>query len=213
MATNALGLNGIPGGMQDPLQGYDIKVTTCNASGDPNSRLVGAFTSLMFKIVNQTETYLPLNSRIPRMLDGEIIVVWSLEQGMVELNVVTNTFGQPFAAGFEKGRGGIIPRSQRFNILFQANAMIDSTNNNVDMFYVDTGTGGTSGVLGSTGTAGLTAANVSGANALKYAIFSCRVDTFSFGVAAGRHVVANAWQGTGEAIKQWPGTTAQVSNA
>ena len=34
----------------------------------------------------------------------------------------------------------------------------------------------------------------------QYTLKFCRVDTFSFGVTAGRHVVANAWQGTAQHI-------------
>lgn len=201
--TNALGSK------QDPLQGYDIKVTTVASNGSSSGALVGAFTSLMFKIVNQTETYLPLNSRIPRMLDGEVIVVWSLEQGLVEMDVVANTFGADFATGFSGGRGSMIPRSRRFNILFEAQAMIGAKAGGVDndTYWIDGPT-----AAGSQGTGGtLSLANIQGSTALKYGIMSARVDTFSFGVAAGRHVVANAWQGTAEHLKNWTtGTPAKT---
>jgi hypothetical protein len=185
--------NEIPGmdtiGLQDPLQGYDIKVETVPATGN-NPTLVGAFTSLMFKIVNQTETYLPLNSRIPRMLDGEIIVVWSLEQGLVEMNVVANTFGPEFATAFEKGRQFKVPRSKRFNIKFLMNAMLPSTRDE-STFNVGTGVGVENLIKPEDALAGTKG----------YQIRFCRVDTFSFGVAAGRHVVANSWQGTGQHIE------------
>lgn len=182
-------------GLQDPLQGYDIKVSTASASGQGGTnQLVGAFTSLMFKIVNQTETYLPLNSRIPRMLDGEVIVVWSLEQGLVEMSVVANTFGGSFADSFAKGRAYKIPRSSRFDIDFKMNAMIEQS---------ATAVAGASAAVWEVGTAatggpGFIPADRAAANTDGYSIKLCRVDTFSFGVAAGRHVVANAWQGTGQ---------------
>lgn len=188
-------------GLQDPLQGYDIKVKTSVASTQGGkSQLVGAFTSLMFKIVNQTETYLPLNSRIPRMLDGEVIVVWSLEQGLVEMNIVANTFGTDFATAFANGRAYKIPRSSRFDIDFQMNAMIAA----------DNGAATASAAVWEVGTPAdtakpfISAADARGTGtALKgYSIKLCRVDTFSFGVAAGRHVVANAWQGTGQHLVQ-----------
>lgn len=173
----------------DPLQGFDIKVSTSTyAVGAKTAKLVGAFTSLMFKVVNQTETYLPLNSRIPRHLDGEIIVVWSLEQGLVEADVVTNTFGEAFSAEFAKGRGTLIPRSERFDVHFQANlAEIDKAINNEAVFVSNVSS---AGVVG----------NPNNLKDEKYTLKYCRVDTFSFGVTAGRHVVANAWQGTAQHI-------------
>jgi hypothetical protein len=185
-------------GLQDPLQGYDIKVETVNfaagnAVGSTSGPLVGAFTSLMFKIVNQTETYLPLNSRIPRMLDGEVIVVWSLEQGLVEMNVVSNTFGSGFATAFEKGRQFKVPRSQRFNIKFGMNAMLSDT---TDETTFNTA-GGTTSFISAAQAKGNAGVPTNG-----YQITLCRVDTFSFGVAAGRHVVANSWQGTGQHLVQ-----------
>lgn len=158
--------------LRDPLQGYDIKVQTSN------NQLVGAFTSLMFKVVNQTETYLPLNSRIPRMLDGEIIVVWSLEQGLVNTDIVSNTFGPTFAEKFGGPRGTLIPRAQRFNVNFRLNSGDDWTVAGGDEKL---NTGSTASTYGTD---------------LQVDLMVCRVDTYSFGVTAGRHVVANAWQGT-----------------
>lgn len=178
--------------LYDPLQGYDIKVSTSDyqLGAKTSTKLVGAFTSLMFKVVNQTETYLPLNTRIPRHLDGEVIVVWSLEQGLVEIDIVTNTFGSGFATNFAQGRGTLIPRSERFDIHFQANmAAIDQATNNEATFVSTPASDGINVGVD---------ANFAGKS--KYTLKYCRVDTFSFGVTAGRHVVANAWQGTAQHI-------------
>lgn len=182
----------------DPLQGFDIKVTTSTyAIGAEAAKLVGAFTSLMFKVVNQTETYLPLNSRIPRHLDGEIIVVWSLEQGLVEINIVSNTFGTDFATGFFGGRGTLIPRSERFDVHFLANmASVDQAINNEATFVSNVTTEGVTGGAG-------------GREKEQYTLKYCRVDTFSFGVTAGRHIVANAWQGTAQHITNEAAETAR----
>jgi hypothetical protein len=177
--------------LRDPLQGYDIKVdviTGAGASGQNARRLVGAFTSLMFKVVNQTETYLPLNSRIPRMLDGEMIVVWSLEQGLIDLAVLRNTFGKEVSEAFQVGRGALIPRQARFSISFRINSpdsteMVSSTASDVTF-----NAGGLNGGSNADTTKSL------------YRLDFCRVDTMNFGVTAGRHVVANTWQGTAQNI-------------
>lgn len=175
----------------DPVQGFDVEVYSVphralGATVDPstgqqnNSQLQGVFTSLMFKVVNQTETYLPLNSRIPRHLDGEIIFVWAAEQGLVTANFMVNTFGKAFADGLAKGRGNKIPRSDRFALVFRINTAEEfsgqpATFDN-DIFR----------------------AGVQKFFTLEY----CRVDTYSFGVTSGRHVVANSWQGTAEKLRE-----------
>lgn len=181
----------------DPIQGFDVSVFTSPAgvSKDTGAAagttfgtglLVGSFTSLMFKIVSQTETYLVLNERLPRMLDGEVIVVWSLEQGMINPQVITNTFGSSFATQFAQGRGKLIPRSKRFDIHFQVSMAVD------DATAAQGQEGGTEETF-----------RTNGANPVKdqqYILKYCRVDTMSFGVAAGRHIVANSWQGTAQYV-------------
>lgn len=183
-ATDPSGIN-----LRDPLQGFDIKVETFKNPEDNTggSRLMGAFTSLMFKVVNQTETYLPLNSRIPRMLDGELIVVWSLEQGLIDLDVVTNTFGDNVATAFAKGRTALIPRQARFSISFKVNSADESTLTS----------GGASDTVFNVGNAGTTSSALT-----LYRLEFCRVDTMNFGVTAGRHVIANTWQGTAQNLSK-----------
>lgn len=180
----------------DPLQGYDIKVytgggalTSTGTETGSGHLLVGAFTSAMFKVVNQTETYLPLNSRLPKHLDGEIILVYALEQGMISPSVISNTYGGALASALSQGRGFKIPRSQRFNVTFEANLYQDlspSSGNGQDpsVFYNNNFT--------TVGTE---------KDSLRFTLKQCRVDTFSFGMTAGRHIVANSWQGTAESIK------------
>jgi hypothetical protein len=183
-----------PAGIEtaDPLQGYDIKVKTYAATGGNTHPLVGAFTSAMFKIVNQTETYLPLNSRIPRQLDGEIIIVWALEQGLIAPDVMTNTFGTNFGAALNEGRGHKIPRSSRFNISFLVELAADELAASNPAIFDNN----------------FFSAGAFGANDNKpefeFHLLFCRVDTYSFGMTSGRHVVANSWQGTAEGIKVVP---------
>jgi hypothetical protein len=178
----------------DPLQGFDVKVQVISqgtGNTDGTTRLVGAFTSLMFKMVSQTETYLPLNQRIPRMLDGEIIFVWSLEQGLVDLNIIQNTFGAGVATALKSNRTSLIPRQVRFRIVFESNLA------NADSTHIAT--------AGNDTQFNQKASNVTG---VQYALNWCRVDTCTFGVAAGRHVVANTWQGTAQTLAQIGGGTA-----
>lgn len=180
MASNFVAPATGSGELLDPLQGYDIKVSVQSESGGP-AKILGAFTSLMFKIVNQTETYLTLNNRVPRHLDGEIIIVWSMEQGLIDLNVVANTFGPDLAAGLGSIRGGGIPRQTRFQITFATNVADGTAAPEDDVAFRQN-------------PAVLTDNNV-------FVLQYCRVDTMTFGVAAGRHIVANTWQGTAQSVK------------
>lgn len=173
----------------DPLQGYDIKVKTVPLLTG-QEQLVGAFTSAMFKIINQTETYLPLNSRIPRQLDGELIIVWALEQGLLDPDVMTNTFGSAFGAALNFGRGYKIPRSARFNIQFTVELGNDEFSSPQPAIFDNNAFSNLDGGDGD-GTSDFE---------YQFTLEYCRVDTYSFGMTAGRHVVANSWQGTAEAI-------------
>lgn len=172
---------------RDPIQGFDVEVYSVSQNGDvgvgldSDAQLQGTFTSLMFKVVNQTETYLPLNSRLPRHLDGEFIFVWAAEQGLVTSNFMVNSFGKAFADAVNTGRGYKVPRMERFRLIFAINTGEDTqdiSRFNNDNFPAQLG-------------------------GLKYFMLdNCRVDTYSFGVTAGRHVVANSWQGTAEGLKE-----------
>lgn len=163
----------------DPLQGFDVKIKTYRIDKPSEQQLIGAFTNLMFKVVNATEVYIPVGTRFPRHLDGEVTVVWSLEQGAVKLNVIANTFGEKFAQNFKQGRGFRVPRSRRFDISFSAafaKGDLDGAGSKDDAIY----------------------RNDYMSNGEKYRLKYCRVDTYTFGVGPGRHVVANSWQGTAQ---------------
>jgi hypothetical protein len=180
--------------LRDPLQGYDLKVTVVEpadgtASG-AGARLLGSFNTFMWRLVNQTEAYISLNQRIPRMLDGEVLVVWSLDQGLVNMDVVSRTFGKPFADSFgdTDARKTLQPRQKRFNLVCQAN-MADFT----------------------PGEAGFREEG-SGVSLTRIELKMARVDTLTFGVAPGRAVAANSWQGTAEGVDDTPAKATQ-SNA
>lgn len=174
---------------RDPFQGFDIsvKVTPMPGAGGGGG-LEGSFTGFMCRIVNQTEAYLPLNQRIPRMLDGEIIVAWSLEQGMVNDQWVAATYGTNFAQAIKSGRtnGNVIPRQVRFLIEMKTEV----------------------GHIKDLGEASFNSGDGSDAalDWLTIKLHYCRVDTGSFGVVAGRRVAASSWQGTAQSLEATPDT-------
>lgn len=179
----------MPNVLRDPLQGYDLKVTVVepkdgNGSGS-GERLLGKFNTFMWRLVNQTEAYISLNERIPRMLDGEVLVVWSLDQGLINMDVVSNTFGSSFAekfAGETARTGAVQPRQKRFNLICTG-SLVSGTVTGEEGFQL-------------------------GGDLLpdvKIELKMARVDTLTFGVAPGRAVAANSWQGTAEGVDD--GTT------
>lgn len=169
--------------LRDPIQGMDVLVrvllgTSAKKDGTDGGLLVGGFTDLMFKVVNQTEAYIALNTRWPRMLDGEVIVVWTLARGVISLDVIGQTFGTAFANAFAQGRKKKLPRSRRFDISFSTLIADEDFTNDDTTFRNATSIGGFD----------------------KYRIKYCRVDTLTFGVTSGKHVAQNAWTGTGQFI-------------
>lgn len=180
----------------DPFQGYDISVSVVTYD-TKDTKLEGSFTGFMCRIVNQTEAYLPLNQRIPRMLDGEIIVAWSLEQGHVNDDWVRSTYGKNFADAIAKGRteGNVIPRQRRFKV-----QMSTVTKHIDDIGEVSFNNDGNTN-----------ASNTNKINKLTLTLHYCRVDTGSFGVVAGRRVAASSWQGTAQSITSADDTATAVA--
>lgn len=184
MSLNADNLSSLD--LRDPVQGFDCEVTVTPIAGaavDPV--LTGSFTGFMAKIINQTEAYLPLGTRIPRMLDGEILCAWSLEQGLQHPRVLANTYGTAFAQayGSAKSRQTQVPRQRRFNIKMNTTVahMPDDSNEWGEKTF----------------NAGDQTKQF---KLLELTIRFCKVDTGSFGVMAGRRVAASSWQGSGEGI-------------
>ncbi len=173
---------------QDPIQGMDVKVTSV-AAGGSNNRISGAFTSVMFKIVSQTETYLTLDQRVARQLTGEVIFVWAAEQGWLDPGFIANAFGSPAATGIASGRPSRIPRQNRFHLDFLIQDPSVAAN------YPTL-----AGITLNDDQASFNNTNVSGNTRLS--LRNCRTDTLSFGVTAGRHVVATSYQGTAEGLQK-----------
>lgn len=174
-----------------PIQGHDVQVFVTTASG--SQILVGTFTSILCRFVNVTETYLELNQRVPLHLDGEINIVWQMERGQLNMNVLQDTFGFFQGSGtsktFRVDRQHKVPRARRFNIVFTADVSKDD--------FVDTEQAAMNGMIRTLSDADLRGVDMQKA-AQVYHLLNCKVDTFSFGATAGRSVVANQWQGTAE---------------
>lgn len=209
-------LNHVGTYVRDPLQGFDIRVSVSAMSdvqgfgntadsldrNDTDSKtspvLEGSFTGFMCRLVNQTEAYLPLNQRIPRMLDGEIMTVWSLEQGMVQEHLIANVFGGDFARAYAHGRHGnagqneavAIPRSRRVRILLETNVADSLAKSNRTIPEIS------EAVFSREDKAGTNVKDVSFQLALNFS----RVDTASYGVVAGRRVASCSWQGTAQTL-------------
>lgn len=173
-----------PDGIRDPFQGLDISVKVLSSSLEAAPVLQGGFTGFMCRIQCTTEAYLELNERVPRMLDGEFIITWMLEQGFKALNPVSQTFGAAFARAFAKGRVGnnVIPRTRRFTIQMDTatSPLKDVTKLEHETFYSDV--------------------DIAKLKAFKLTLGMCRVDNGSFGVTAGKRVASSSWQGSCEGI-------------
>lgn len=159
----------------DPIQGFDVDVTMTGQNGPI---LVGRFTSILVRVVNVTETYLELNQRMPRHLDGEINIVWQCERGMLNMKVLQETFGF-FGSSGSISREQKIKRATRFTIAFSVSVQ------NAD--FSDEIMADKHGQLKNPGIN-------------SYQLMFCKVDTMSFGATSGRNIVANQWQGTAEAM-------------
>lgn len=174
--------------LRDPLAGFDLNVSVSayqSSGGTSEPLLQGAFTGFMCRITDHTEAYLVLNSRVPRMLGGELTVEWHLEQGQIMDQAVTNAFGKTVSLGLQSTRGmnaagaNAIPRTKRFAITLEC-----PTQNNItvgeDQFAWDS-------------------ADATGIN-LKLVLSYARIDTGSYGVVAGKRTANSAWVGTAEFI-------------
>jgi len=164
----------------DPIQGFDVEVTVSTFDG--KSILAGRFTSILVRMVNVTETYLELNQRVPRHLDGEINIVWQMERGQLNMKVLEDTFGFFGASSGQQmmiSRIDKIKRARRFAIQFRVDVQPGQ--------FVDAETARLSG-------------QIFDPERTTYLLQQCKVDTFSFGATSGRNIVANQWQGTAESM-------------
>jgi hypothetical protein len=180
----------------DPFQGHDADVYVLD-QGSGKYILVGRFTSIQLTIRSATEAYLELNQKAPRYLDGEIMIGWVMERGQLDTRVLEQTFG--FRALTRNLR---VERFPRFQIHVKIDAPSLSKTGGVDggsdrgLFNgVDDDTEG-SGFSGA-------ATPFQRRKAVGELVLTmCKVDTFTMGIAAGKNVIANRWEGVAEGIEQ-----------
>jgi len=96
------------------IQGYDVSVLVVGPQGP---ELVGEYQEMEFSIKEEVEEYLPLNERIPRILDGPIKIEGKLKRGHVLLDIIRRIWGVTSLK-----RGTRIPVAPRFVIICNIDA-------------------------------------------------------------------------------------------
>lgn len=182
----------------DPLSGFDFEVFVQDTFSGQRS-FFGKFQSLTLSVRNATETYLELGQRIPKYLDGEIQIAWVLEQGLVDMQFISRTFGAK-----EITRCQFLTRGPRFHITFDANAA-ELTGAAEDIRYnsernFSSGIGTSNEISGSRKERG------------RYEIQRCKVDSVSLGIMPGRRVAAVRWEGVAEGIKYFDVSLQEFKN-
>lgn len=203
----------------DPIQGFDI-AAWMQDSASGQLALFGDFQSITLTIRDSTETYLPLGTRFPVYLNGEIQIAFVIEQGLVDMNFMQRTFGVQNMV-----REQLVTRGPRFQLTFDANAY-ELNKNYVDIAdkngtistEINYRTGGTTFnqiVGGSNGK--FAESRLSGSDSNKkvnisqvplaqgrYELQRCKIDSLSVGIMPGRRVIAQRWEGVAEGIRFIP---------
>lgn len=206
----------------DPIQGYDIAAWMQDtATGE--IALFGDFQSITLTIRDSTETYLPLGTRFPVYLNGEVQIAFVVEQGLVDMNFMQRTFGVQ-----NMTREQLVTRGPRFQLTFDANAYelaesyIGQANNagkpDANLVYRGGATSFNQIVGGSNasfaqnklrGPQNNQGNNSSYNKALplaqgRYELQRCKIDSLSVGIMPGRRVIAQRWEGVAEGIRFIP---------
>jgi hypothetical protein len=211
----------------DPIQGFDIAAwVQDSASGQ--LALFGDFQSITLTIRDSTETYLPLGTRFPVYLNGEIQIAFVIEQGLVDMNFMQRTFGVQNMV-----REQLVTRGPRFQLTFDANAY-ELNKNYVDIASktgaaqseINYRTGGTtfnqivggsndkfveSSLVGSKSNS-----SYNGQVPLaqgRYELQRCKIDSLSVGIMPGRRVIAQRWEGVAEGIRFIPESLQDFRNS
>lgn len=161
----------------DPIQGFDVDCWVSDAS-DGTMILFGSFTSIVVTIRNATEAYLGLNERIPRYLDGEVQIAWVMEKGMLDVNVLKQSFG--FS---EMTRMIRFNRSPRFQITFNTNTYGELNKKVTLLSALQPITDPMRDPDG------------------RIELVRAKLDSFHFAATSGKQVVATQWQGVCEGIR------------
>jgi hypothetical protein len=161
-------------GGHDPIQGYDVGVWVEDKGRGHKHVLMGQFTNIVISVKNASEPYLAVGSRQPLYLDGEIQIAFTLEKGLLDTRVFTETFG---FKTFDRNNRYI--RSPRFKITFAVDPVdwstLDEDAKNFDELHRRYSAG-------------------------RFVLEFCKIDTWTMGAQAGRSIVANQWHGVAQQI-------------
>lgn len=219
----------------DPMQGFDVAAWMQDAASGQLA-FFGDFQSITLTIRDSTETYLPLGTRFPVYLNGEVQIAFVIEQGMVDMNFLQRTFGIQ-----NMSREQLVTRGPRFQLTWDVSAYdlaqnyngivgagtpqagSVNTNSNYSIYR----TGGTSfnQIVGGdnnsyvsnklTGLAGAAPASYNKPIPLaqgRYELQRCKIDSLSVGIMPGRRVIAQRWEGVAEGIRFIPETLQNFRN-
>lgn len=204
----------------DPIQGYDI-AAWMQDTATGQIALFGDFQSITLTIRDSTETYLPLGTRFPVYLNGEVQIAFVVEQGLVDMNFMQRTFGVQ-----NMTREQLVTRGPRFQLTFDANAYAlaesyigqaqDGGKTNPNLVYRGGATsfnqivGGSNASFAKNKLRGPT----NGQSPIyekavplaqgRYELQRCKIDSLSVGIMPGRRVIAQRWEGVAEGIRFIP---------
>ncbi len=170
-------------GGPDPVQGFDVGVWVEDI-GRGEYVLAGQFTRIVISLKLSAEPYLPVGYRTPIYLDGEMQMSYTLQKGLVDMLVLRETLG--FKEINNRHR---YIRMPRFKITFFVDPVDWSTLDEMSLQF------------------GL---KIERYSAGVVVLDRCKMDTFHLGAEAGKHVVANEWNGVAEAFKSQPYTQADL---
>jgi hypothetical protein len=206
----------------DPIQGFDI-AAWIQDSATGELALFGDFQSITLTIRDSTETYLPLGTRFPVYLNGEVQIAFVIEQGLVDMNFMQRTFGVQNMV-----REQLVTRGPRFQLTFDANAYelaqnyvgIDANKGAVNSNIQYTGGGTSFNQIVGGSNARFAANNLRGDSSIgtstevntskvplaqgRYELQRCKIDSLSVGIMPGRRVIAQRWEGVAEGIRFIP---------
>lgn len=169
----------------DPIQGYDVGVFVTDL-GSKAEVLLGQFTSIEVAIKAAAEPYKAIGYNIPIYLDGEIQINFTLEKGLLDINVLEETLG--FSKFSYKNS---YFRTPRLEIKF----MVDP----VDAYALGEPTRGVFGYSNQKSKENIDVSKrvPAGQFVLRYA----KIEDWMLGSRAGKQVVVTQWRGVAQEIE------------
>ena len=178
MDKSSSGSNTVNIGGLDPLQGYDVGVWIKDVGYRGNtgrSVLVGQFSSIVIAIKNVSDPYMAVGYRQPLYLDGEVQISFTLEKGLLDIDIFTETFG--FAQFDREFR---FNRTPRFEITFALDPV------DWHALYKPGYQFGEKLERKPVG---------------RFVLGRCKFETLNIGATSGKNVVATQWNGIAHSIR------------